>query len=104
MISLISNRYNDNPERASRPFDKDRDGFVIGEGAGILVLEELEHALSRGAPTIYAEVIGFGASGDASHITAGRDDGSGAVMAIKDAVRDTGIKLHLYNVGRQQVL
>ena len=63
MICLISNRYNDNPERASRPFDRDRDGFVIGEGAGILVLEELEHALSRGAPTIYAEVIGFDVAG-----------------------------------------
>ena len=98
----VSQRYNDAPERASRPFDKDRDGFVIGEGAGILILEELEHALNRGAPRIYGELIGFGASGDASHITAGRDDGGGAVMAMKDAVRDTGksigLLLHPYRL------
>ena len=77
---------NDAPEKASRPFDKDRDGFVIGEGSGVLVLEELGLALSRGAK-IYAEVVGYGASADAFHITAPCEDGDGAVRAMQAALR-----------------
>jgi 3-oxoacyl-[acyl-carrier-protein] synthase II len=81
---------NDDPERASRPFDAGRDGFVIGEGAGIVVLESLEHALARGA-RIHAEVIGYGMSGDAHHMTAPPDDGVGAQLAMRNALRDAGL-------------
>ncbi len=81
---------NDEPERASRPWDKDRDGFVIGEGAGVVMLEELEHALRRGAP-ILAEVLGFGMSGDAHHISAPAEDGDGAVRVILAALADAGL-------------
>jgi 3-oxoacyl-[acyl-carrier-protein] synthase II len=81
---------NDEPQRASRPFDKGRDGFIIGEGAGILILEELEHARRRGA-TIYAEVSGYGVSGDAYHITAPSEDGDGARRAMEMAIRKAGI-------------
>jgi 3-oxoacyl-[acyl-carrier-protein] synthase II len=81
---------NDEPERASRPFDKDRDGFVIGEGAGILILEELETARARGA-TIYAEIAGYGLSGDAFHLTGQPEDGNGAIRSMQMAMRKAGI-------------
>jgi len=82
---------NDEPTRASRPWDKGRDGFVLSNGAGALVLEELEHARARGA-TIYAELIGFGMSGDAFHMTSPPDDGAGAARCITNALRDAKIK------------
>jgi 3-oxoacyl-[acyl-carrier-protein] synthase II len=88
-MKALSTR-NEDPSRASRPFDLDRDGFVISEGAGILVLEELEHAKARGAK-IYAEVIGFGASGDAGHITQPDERGYGAAKAMANALRDSRI-------------
>jgi 3-oxoacyl-[acyl-carrier-protein] synthase II len=82
---------NDDPQHASRPFDKDRDGFVMGEGAGILIFEELEHAKARGVK-IYAEVIGFGASGDSYHIAAPHPEGQGAAMAMRRALENAGIR------------
>jgi 3-oxoacyl-[acyl-carrier-protein] synthase II len=82
---------NDEPERASRPWDKTRDGFVVGEGAGILILEELEGALRRGAP-ILAEIVGYGMSADAYHITAPSEDGDGARRVMSNALRDAGLE------------
>jgi 3-oxoacyl-[acyl-carrier-protein] synthase II len=82
---------NDAPEKASRPFDKDRDGFVIGEGSGILILEELEFARRRGA-TILSEVVGYGMSGDAFHITKPSEDGDGAIRVMQNALRDAGVQ------------
>jgi 3-oxoacyl-[acyl-carrier-protein] synthase II len=87
----LSSGFNDTPERASRPFDRDRDGFVMGEGAGILVIESLEHALARGAKPI-VELVGYGTSADAYHLTAGPEDGNGAQRAMRAAIRQAGIE------------
>ena len=86
----LSTKFNDTPERASRPWDRDRDGFVIGEGSGIVVLEELEHAKKRGAK-IYAEVVGYGLSGDAYHVTAPAEDGSGGFRAMRAALKSARV-------------
>ena len=86
----LSTNFNDTPEKASRPWDRDRDGFVMGEGAGAVVLEELEHAKKRGA-NIYAEVIGYGMSGDAHHVTAPAEDGNGGFRAMRNALKRAGI-------------
>ena len=89
-MRALSTNFNDNPEKASRPWDKDRDGFVMSEGSGIIVLEELEHAKKRSAK-IYAEIIGYGLSGDAFHPTAPSSDGDGGFRAMKMALKNSNI-------------
>lgn len=99
VLQALTQSFNDNPSVASRPFDKDRSGFVMGEGAAVLVLEELEHAKARGAH-IYAELAGFGATNDAYHITAPREDGSGGAKAMQLALKDAGMipeQIQYYN-------
>jgi len=91
-MKALSTSYNDTPTRASRPWDKGRDGFVMGEGAGVLVIESLEHAQKRGAK-IYAEILGYGLAGDAYHLTAPAEDGSGGFRAMRGALRDAGLNL-----------
>ncbi len=89
-LRALSTSHNDDPTKASRPFEKNRDGFVMGEGAGFMLIESLESALARGA-TIYAEIIGFGASGDAYHMTAPDENGEGMAQAMRMAIREGGI-------------
>jgi len=89
-LRALSTAFNDEPTASSRPFDERRDGFVMGEGSAIFVLEELQHALRRGAP-IYGEILGYGLSGDASHLTAPREDGTGALLAMQRALADGGV-------------
>ena len=89
-VKALSER-NDEPQKASRPWDKNRDGFVLGDGAGVLFMEELEHARARGA-RIYAEFAGFGMSGDAYHMTAPQESGEGACLSMKNAIADAGLE------------
>jgi 3-oxoacyl-[acyl-carrier-protein] synthase II len=86
----LASKYNDNPKESSRPWDRDRDGFVMAEGAGVLVLEELEHAKKRNAK-IYGEIVGYGMSGDAHHVTAPAEDGNGAIRSMKSALNRAGL-------------
>lgn len=89
-LRALSTKFNDSPPTSSRPFDSDRDGFVMGEGAGVLVLEALDHAKQRGAP-ILGEVLGYGLSGDGHHMTAAREDGHGAFRAMKNAISSSQV-------------
>lgn len=91
-LRALSTKFNDTPEKASRPFDQRRDGFVIGEGASLLVLEEMEHALRRNA-TIYAEILGYGMSGDALNLTSPHPDGRGAILSIRRALLDASLQV-----------
>jgi len=91
VLQTLATSFNDDPTKASRPFDTAREGFIMGEGAGIMILEEMEHALARGAK-IYAEFAGYGASSDAYHITSPNPDGSGGALAITRALEDAGVK------------
>src|SRR5687768_10808704 len=91
-VRALSTNFNDEPERASRPYDRDRDGFVMGEGAGVVVLEEYEHAKRRGAK-IYAELVGYGMSGDAYHVTAPHPEGAGGYRAMEVAMKRSGLSL-----------
>jgi len=91
-MRALSHR-NDEPERASRPWDRDRDGFVAGEGSGILILEEYQHAMQRGAPML-AEMLGYGMSGDAYHITSPSEDGDGGFRVMRNALKDAGLQPH----------
>lgn len=90
-MQALSTAFNDTPERASRPFDKDRDGFILSEGAGVLVIERLDHALARGAPTIYAELLGHASSSDAFHVAAQDPDARGAMQAMQWSLEDAGL-------------
>jgi 3-oxoacyl-[acyl-carrier-protein] synthase II len=100
-MKALSER-NDSPETASRPYDKDRDGFVMGEGSGALVVEEYEHAIARGAK-IYAEIVGTGLSADAYHLTAPHPEGLGAKIVMREALRESGYQYsrHIHSAGRQ---
>ncbi len=89
LLTALSTR-NDEPKRASRPFDRDRDGFILGEGAGMLVLEELEHAQARGAK-IHGEIVGYGSTADAFRITDSHDEGRGAIACMKEALEVAGL-------------
>lgn len=90
-MKALSTKYNQAPSHASRPFDADRDGFVLSEGACVLVLESIEHALKRRAPKIYCEILGYGMSGDAHHVTKPREDGHGATLAMSRAITTAGV-------------